>query len=128
MVELPFSEIVTMAHHLRVPDIRALLDASALDEIRDASTPAPAAADARGRSSQRFEMVVEARLGTARRTARARGRDIYAMSAPIVVEAAARMLAPGFDRRGALAPGEAFDARDFLRALEPDLEVEVEGA
>jgi len=126
MVELPFSEIVTLAHHLRVPDIRALLDAAALDEIRDASTPAPAAADARGRSSQRFEMVVEARLGTARRTARARGRDIYAVSAPLVVEAAARMLAPGFDRRGALAPGEAFDARDFLRALEADLAVEID--
>ena len=124
---LPFSEIVTMARHLRVPDIRAWLNTSALDEIRDAATPAPTASDARGRSSQRFEMVVQARLGAMRRTARAVGRDIYAVTAPLVVEAAARMLAPGFDRRGALAPGEAFDARDFLGALAPaDLEVEIE--
>ncbi len=27
------------------------------------------------------------------------------------------MLAPGFDRRGGLAPSEAFDPADFLAAL-----------
>jgi short subunit dehydrogenase-like uncharacterized protein len=124
MIELPFSEIVTMSRHLRVRDIRSHLNAASLDEIRDASTPPPEAADARGRSSQRFEMVVQARDGTTRRTATARGQDIYAVTAPLVIEAAARMLAPGFDRRGALAPGEAFDAADFLRAL-PSTDLEV---
>jgi short subunit dehydrogenase-like uncharacterized protein len=124
MIELPFSEIITMSHHLPVREIRSHLNAASLEEIRDASTPPPEAADARGRSSQRFEMVVQARDGAARRTATARGRDIYAVTAPLVIEAAARMLAPGFERRGALSLGEAFDAADFLRSLSPsDLEV-----
>jgi hypothetical protein len=117
LVELPFSEIVTLSHHLPVPDVRSWLSASSLDEIRDASTPAPAAVDARGRSAQRFEMIVQARRGVTVRTAGARGQDIYAVSAPLVVEAARRLLEPGAARRGAQALGQAFDARDFLDAL-----------
>jgi short subunit dehydrogenase-like uncharacterized protein len=128
MIELPFSEIVTMSRHLPVREIRSHLSAAALDEIRDTSTPPPSAADTRGRSAQRFEMVVQARDGATLRTASARGHDIYAVTAPLVVEAAARMLEPGFDRRGALAAGEAFDARDFLRALpSSDLEIDLRG-
>jgi len=59
--------------------------------------------DERGRSAQHFEMVVQAREGTTVRTAIASGRDIYAISAPLVVEAAARMMQPGFRQFGACA-------------------------
>ena len=117
MVELPFSEVATIARHLRPRSLRAHLARAALDDIRDAGTPPPTAADAAGRSAQRFEMVVQARRGDTRRTAVARGQDIYAVSAPLVVEAAARLMRPGFARAGALALGEAVDARDFLAAL-----------
>ncbi len=120
MVELPFSEVITISRHLRVRSLRAHLTSSSLDEIRDTSTPPPAATDALGRSSQRFEMVVQARQGGAPRSATARGRDIYAVSAPLVVEAAARLTRPGHDRFGALSLGQAFDAGDFLRALAPE--------
>ena len=65
-------------------------------------------------------MVVGARSGDAVRTATASGRDIYAVSAPLVVEAAARLMRPGLARAGALALGEAFDAGEFLRALAPE--------
>ena len=119
MIELPFSEVITISRHLRVRSLRATLNQSSLDDIRDGTTPPPVADDASGRSAQRFEMVVQARNGAALRTASARGQDIYAVSAPLVVEAAARLMQPGFDRRGALALGEAFDAHDFLRALSP---------
>ena len=50
---------------------------------------------------------------------RASGQDTYAVSAPIVVEAALRILQPGFYRRGALAIGHAFEASDFRHALAP---------
>jgi hypothetical protein len=123
VVELPFSETITIHHHLRVRTLRSLLSRSSLDEIRDASTPAPVAADASGRSAQRFEMVVQVREGARVRQSVARGRDIYAVSAPLVLEAAERLRRPGFDRRGALALAEAFEARDVLRALAPHLEV-----
>lgn len=119
VVELPFSEVVTISRHLRVRGLRAHLTQSSLDEIRDASTPPPAAADALGRSAQRFEMVVQARQGERLRQATARGQDIYAVSAPLVVEAAQRLMRPGFARAGALALGQAVDAADFLRALAP---------
>ena len=119
VVELTFSEVITISRHLRVRSLRAHLTQSSLDEIRDAGTPPPVAADALGRSAQRFEMGVEARLGDVVRRATARGQDIYAVSAPLVVEAAQRLMAPGFARTGALALGQAVAAADFLRALSP---------
>jgi hypothetical protein len=119
VIEQPFSEMITIHRHLRVRSVRSLLTLSSLSEIRDASTPAPVASDELGRSAQRFEMVVQVHEGGREQRAVACGRDIYAVSAPMVLEAAERMRQPGFDRRGALALAEAFDARGFLRALAP---------
>ena len=119
MVELPFSEVVTISRHLRVDSLRSHLTQASLDEIRDESTPPPAATDALGRSAQRFEMVVQARQGDTMRRAAARGQDIYAVSAPLVVEAAVRLMQPDYADSGALSLGQAFDAVDFLRALAP---------
>lgn len=117
MMELPFSEVVMLAHHLQADTIRSLINRSAIDDIRDASTPAPAAVDAAGRSAQRFELVVQVAQGGLTRSAGVRGQDIYAVTAPIVVEAARRLLAPSYRRGGALALAEAFDPVDLLRAL-----------
>jgi hypothetical protein len=120
MVELPFSEVITISRHLRARSLRSYLTQSSLDEIRDTTTLPPSPHDDRGRSAQHFEMVVRAREGTTVRTAVATGRDIYAISAPLVVEAAARMMQPGFRRFGACALAQTFDAREFLGALSPE--------
>lgn len=117
MIELPFSEIITLAHHLRVGEIRSLLNRSALADIRDASTPPPTAADDSGRSAQRFELVVRLVQDGMTRTAGVRGQDIYAVTAPIVTEVALRLLAPRYRRSGALAVAEAVDPRELLRSL-----------
>ena len=117
LVELPLSEVVTIARHLAVDNLHVYLTAKVLEQINDASTPAPTAVDAQGRSAQRFVLEVVARNGAGTRRAAAHGQDIYAVTAPIVVEAAARILAPAFDRSGALALAQAFDATDFLRAI-----------
>jgi hypothetical protein len=117
MIELPFSEIITLAHHLKAGAIRSLLNRSALDDIRDASTPRPSAVDDSGRSARRFELVVRLVQDGVTRTAGVRGQDIYAVTAPIVVEAALRLLAPPYRQSGALALGEAVDAIDLLRSL-----------
>ena len=117
MVELPFSEVITLARHLQVGEIRSLLNRSALEDIRDASTPPPLAADDSGRSAQRFELVVRLEQDGATRTAGVRGRDIYAVTAPIVVEAALRLLAPAYRRSGALALAQAADPVELLRSL-----------
>ncbi len=120
MVELPFSEVITISRHLRVRSLRSHLTQSSLDEIRDTTTPPPPSTDPRGRSAQRFEMVVQLREGATLRSAIARGQDIYAVSAPLAVEAAARMMQPGFDRFGARSLAQAFDAKEFLAALSPE--------
>jgi uncharacterized protein YbjT (DUF2867 family) len=77
----------------------------------------PAAVDSSGRSSQTFLVDVVVRSGTTERRAVAGGRDIYAISAPLVVEATERVLGGLVERTGALTAGQAFDAGDFLRSL-----------
>lgn len=129
MAELSFSEVITISRHLCVGSLHSYLNTSALAEVRDATTPQPSAADPDGRSAQRFMLDVMVRNGTERRRARASGQDIYAVSAPIVVEAAARMLAPSFQRSGTLPLGAAFDARSFLDAIaSPHLVVDLDHA
>ena len=124
MVELPFSEIITLNHHLKAGSIRSLLNRSALDDIHDASTPPPTAADDSGRSAQRFEMVVRLVQDGVTKTAGVRGQDIYAVTAPIVIGAARLLLEPACRRSGALALAEAVDPIELLRALHgPALEV-----
>lgn len=117
MEEMPFSEIITISRHLPVRNLRAYLNASSLGEVRAAATPQPVAVDTQGRSAQTFAIEVVTTHGDGKRRASAQGQDIYAVTAPLVVEAAARMLDPSFTRSGALSLGEAFDAHDFLRSL-----------
>jgi hypothetical protein len=100
--------------------IRAYLNRAPLRDLHDPATPAPAAVDATGRSAQRFAMDVVVRTGAVERRLTAVGRDIYAVTAPIVVEATARLLDGRSTAVGVLAPGAAFDAGDVLRALSPE--------
>ena len=90
-----------------------------LRDLRDPATPAPVAADDSGRSAQCFTVVVRVRRGDRARRATASGRDIYAVTAPLLVEALQRILDGRVRGNGALAAGQAFGARDFLAALDP---------
>ncbi|MGO4670773.1 saccharopine dehydrogenase NADP-binding domain-containing protein [Bosea sp. 2RAB26] len=121
MVELPFTEAILIDSHLQLSDLHSYLNTAPLRDLRDGSTPAPVAADASGRSAQKFLVEVEIRRGDAVRRAAARGHDIYAITAPLVVEAVERLLKGAKARGGVFAPGAVFDARDFLAALAPDL-------
>lgn len=127
MVELPFSEIITLSHHLEIGAIRSLLNRSALEDIRDATTPPPTAVDDSGRSAQRFELQLELLQNGVSKKAGVRGQDIYAVTAPIVIEAARRLLAPSYRHSGALALAEAVDPADMLRALHAQRALEVFG-
>jgi short subunit dehydrogenase-like uncharacterized protein len=120
VVRMPFSEIITLSRHLRASTIDSYLSAGALDDIHDPWTPAPPAVDEQGRSAQRFIVDVAVRRGAHERRISAAGRDIYAVTAPLIAEAAARLLDGRAKASGPLAPGEAFDAADFLAALAPD--------
>lgn len=120
VVELPFSEIVVIARHARSAEIRTYLSRTALRDVRDPATPAPQPADETGRSAQVFLVEAVVRKGGQTRRVAAQGRDIYAFSAPLICEAVQRILDGRARGSGARAPGTAFDAQDFLKALAPE--------
>ena len=119
VVALGLSEIITISHHLRAPEIHAFMNLSPVRDVSDLATPPPTASDASGRSSQIFVVDVIARKGGEQRRAVSSGRDIYAITAPLVVEATQRLVAGRVSATGVVAPGEVFDARDFLESLSP---------
>lgn len=120
VVQMPFSEVITIDRHLDVGELRSYLNTVSLEDLRDADTPAPASTDEHGRSAQRFVVDVVVRRGTDTWRTSATGRDIYAVSAPIIVEGAVRLLDGRHRGPGAVAPGQAFDAADVLATLERD--------
>ncbi|SKC65891.1 saccharopine dehydrogenase family protein [Krasilnikoviella flava] len=116
VVQLPFSEVVTVTRHLAVGELTSYLSAAPLEELRDERTPPPPTGG--GRSAQRFVVDVAVRRGDSVRRSAAEGQDIYAVSAPILAEGIVRLLDGSHRGTGALAPAEAFDAADVLAALE----------
>jgi hypothetical protein len=119
VVGLPLSETITIPHHLRIRDLHSYINVKALDDIHDPHTPTPSPADDRGRSAQMFVMEARVRKGKSERFGRASGRDIYATTAPIVVQALDLIVQGKVKAKGVISAGEAFDAREFLMALSP---------
>jgi hypothetical protein len=119
VVGLSLAETITISRHLQTPEIRVYINLAPMTDIRDPNTPSPTAADESGRSSQIFVMEAIARRGGAERRAMVRGRDIYAITAPIVAEATCRVVNGLAKRTGVVAAGEVFAAQDFLISLSP---------
>jgi hypothetical protein len=117
VLEVPLTETILIARHLPVREIRNFINEMPLRDLGDPATPGPVAADERGRSNQRFLVEVTALNGKEKHRIAAAGRDIYGVSAPIVVEAVERVCARPQARAGAFALGELVDARDFLESL-----------
>ncbi|HTX23296.1 MAG TPA: saccharopine dehydrogenase NADP-binding domain-containing protein [Steroidobacteraceae bacterium] len=123
MVAVPLSEIVTINRHIAVRNVCSYMNSAPLRDLKDARTPPPTASDPSGRSSQRFVMDVRATSGDRRTRIAVTGVDIYAVTAPIVVEACLRVLEDPPATGGAYAPAELFEASSFLCALAPHLEI-----
>ena len=120
MVGLPLSETITISRHLRMCELHSYINLAPLQDLRNPDTPAPVASDAQGRSAQRFAMEAVVRNGGEVRRVAASGRDIYAVTAPLIVEAMERIIAGRGRICGVIAAGAAFDARDFLATLAPE--------
>lgn len=117
--EITTADIATISRHLGTREIRTYMTLAPLEDLSDPNVPPPVAADESGRSSQMFLVEAVVRLGSAERRAVASGRDIYAIAAPLVVEAARRVVSRPLETTGVFAPGQMFDAPDFLRSLSP---------
>ncbi|MDX3752683.1 saccharopine dehydrogenase NADP-binding domain-containing protein [Streptomyces sp. AK08-02] len=115
--EFSMADVVTVPSHLDVPEVRTYMAAEAARDLAAPDTPAPVAVDEDGRSAQTFVVDAVVRSGGVERRAVASGRDIYAVSAPLAVEAVRRVLTGRTQAVGVASAGAAFDAGDFLGAL-----------
>lgn len=120
MIAIPFSEIITISKHLNVKNINTYISLNSIQDIRNQETPEPKPADEKNRSSQLFCMEVVATKGNKKRKIIAQGKDIYAVTAPLVVEAINRTFNGTVKTKGVTTLGEIFDAKDFLKSLSAD--------
>ncbi|MFE2053571.1 saccharopine dehydrogenase family protein [Streptomyces sp. NPDC059459] len=125
IAEFTMADVVTVPQHLAIPDVTTYMTAEAVRDVAAPDTPAPTPADESGRSGQTFLVDVVVRSGDTRRRATATGQDIYAVTAPLVVEALDRVLTGRVKAVGVTSAGEIFDAPDFLRALAPHVTVDL---
>jgi len=112
------ADAVTIPTHVLVPEIHSYMTVEAAADMANPDTPAPVPADESGRSAQTFLVDVLVRSGGEERRAGAYGRDIYAISAPLAVEAVDRILSGNIKKVGVASAGEIFNAEEFLAALE----------
>lgn len=122
--EFTMADVVTVPRHLAIPEVCTYMAADAARDVAAPDTPAPTAVDERGRSAQTFLVDVVVSAGGTHRRVVARGRDIYAVTAPLAVEAVQRVLAGRTRTVGVASPGEVFDAPDVLRALSAHITVD----
>lgn len=127
IAEFTMTDVVTIPSHLTVPVVRTYMTTEAAGDVAAPQTPAPAPADERGRSAQTFLVDAVVRRGGAERRAAASGQDIYAVTAPLAVEAVQRVLAGQAKTAGVASAGQLFDAPDFLRALSAHISVDLPG-
>ncbi|HEX2592900.1 MAG TPA: saccharopine dehydrogenase NADP-binding domain-containing protein [Rhizomicrobium sp.] len=113
VVEVPLSEIVLIARHLRTRELHTYLNTAPLRDLGNPETPPPNA----GASTQIFEVDVIARSGDETRRITAKGTDIYALTAPLVCEALHQILGAGAKSNGSRVPGELLDEKAFLNSL-----------
>jgi NAD(P)-dependent dehydrogenase (short-subunit alcohol dehydrogenase family) len=112
VAEFTMADSVTIPRHLVTPEIRSYMTVAAVHDVTNPDLPPP------GRdSAQTFLVDVVVCRGTAERRAAVGGRDIYGITAPLVVEATERVLDGRVSGVGTLSAGQAFDAQDFLAAL-----------
>jgi hypothetical protein len=108
IAEFSMADIVTIPSHLRIPSVTSYMSTTAANGLRKA---------AERQEPETFEVDVRVRRGDEERRMAVAGRDIYAVSAPLAVEAAERLLTGRFKATTTASAGAMFDPVDFLNAL-----------
>ncbi|MEU8242235.1 saccharopine dehydrogenase NADP-binding domain-containing protein [Actinoplanes missouriensis] len=117
IADFSMADVVTVPSHVQVPVVRCHMNVEAVADLT--------AGDSSAVTAQTFVVDVRVRRDGVERRITATGSDIYAVSAPLAVEAVARIVDGRTRGAGVLAAGAAFDARDFLRAMSAHLTVTV---
>lgn len=148
MLRYPAGEQITVPRHVDTARVRTLLNGMVvpprLMPVAAAASPLlglamrtplrgamgalirrlPAAPSEEDRKKARFTISCEARGASGSRRGIVRGGDVYGLTAVSLAHGAQLCADPGYDRKGAMAPAQAFDPAVFLNAL--DLEYEVD--
>ncbi|GLY48654.1 saccharopine dehydrogenase NADP-binding domain-containing protein [Lentzea sp. NBRC 102530] len=106
--EFSMADVVTIPSHLAIPSVTDYMSVTAAEGLRSASERT---------EPESFVVDVRVRSGAEERRLTATGRDIYAVSAPLAVEAVERLLSGRFHATGVASAGAMFDAPDFLASL-----------
>jgi hypothetical protein len=122
--DFTMADVVTVPSHLSVSEVRTYMSTEAAEDLSASDTSALVAVDEQGRSAQTFVVDVIVRSGDTQRRVVASGQDIYAISAPLAVEAVHRILTGQTSTTGVASAGEIFDAPGFLRALSAHISLE----
>ncbi|SFU49533.1 Saccharopine dehydrogenase NADP binding domain-containing protein [Polaromonas sp. YR568] len=117
--EFTTADSVALSRYVKFTHIREVMTLAPLGDLSDPDTAPPPSVDASGRSAQRFMVEAVIRRGKDERRATVSGQDIYAITAPIAVEAAERVIANKRHLSGVLSAGQISDAADFLHTLAP---------
>jgi saccharopine dehydrogenase-like NADP-dependent oxidoreductase len=117
--EFATADCVSLSRHLRIGRMHQFMTVAPLGDLSDPDLSPPPAVDARGRSAQTFLIEAVAVRGGQQRRAVVNGQDIYAVTAPLVVEATQRLLSSAPRPAGAVSAGSIANAAEFLAALSP---------
>lgn len=143
MVRYPAGEQITVPRHVPTRNVTTSMNAAAFSSERLAPifaaligptglalrTPLKGAAKALisrlpegptpdQREKMHWMIVCEARRGERVRRGVISGKDVYGLTAAAVGHGATLAARSGFKARGALAPSQAFEPKEFLKALE----------
>ncbi|WP_191305272.1 saccharopine dehydrogenase [Lentzea cavernae] len=108
IAEFSMADVITIPSHLKIPSVTNYMSLSAAQGLQAA---------AERQEPETFEVDVRVRRADEERRLTATGKDIYAVSAPLAVEAAERLLSGRFTTTGVASAGKMFDAPDFLNSL-----------
>ena len=114
------ADTLTISRHLPAAQIRSYMTRAAVDDLFDPDTSPPDAADESGRSAQTFLVEVVVRRRGEERRAVASGRDIYAISAPLVVEATRRVVTGLVETPEPSPPARRSTRATSLTSLSPE--------
>jgi short subunit dehydrogenase-like uncharacterized protein len=143
MIRYPAGEPITVPRHVDTRNVRMMMSAGTagfpaqLGPVLPVVMPAfgmamrtpmrkalgamvnrlPEGPSEQNRRAARFMIACDARAGSRSRRGIVTGADLYGLTALTTVQAAMRMSEKSFDRSGALAPAQAFDAASFLEKL-----------
>jgi short subunit dehydrogenase-like uncharacterized protein len=142
MVRYPAGEQITVPRHVPTRNVTTLMNASAFSSDRTAPifaatvgaaglalrTPLksviralisrlPEGPTPEAREKMRWMISCEAKRGEVERKGVISGADVYGLTAAAVSHGAILASRSGFEGRGALAPSQAFEPKEFLEAL-----------